>query len=41
MLKKLKNFCKANNRIILLSNNIKLAKTLNFDGAIYRHLTKD
>ena len=33
MLRKLKNFCKENNRIILLSNNIKLAKTLNFDGA--------
>lgn len=32
MLLELKDFCKTNNRKILLSNNIRLAKTLNFDG---------
>ena len=33
LLVKLKNYCKKNNRKVFLSNNIKLAKQLNLDGA--------
>lgn len=33
LLIKLKNYCRKNNRKIYLSNNLKLAKKLNFDGA--------
>ena len=33
LLKKLKQFCRKDGRKVFLSNNIKLAKTLNFDGA--------